>query len=60
MSGGMHCKGANPDNCCYHERCREKTLSDFPFVLFHNLRLKGNVLIVKKKNLAAHVYVFRF
>ena len=56
----MHCKGANPDNCCYHERCREKTLSDFPFVLFHNLRLKGNVLIVKKKNLAAHVYVFRF
>jgi hypothetical protein len=46
----MHCKGANPHNCCHHEHCREKTFSDFPSVLFHPRLLQGSSPFVKKKN----------
>ncbi len=57
MSGDMHSTGANPDNCCYDEHCREKTFSDFPFLLFHNLPLSGGALFVKKekKELFSHI-----
>src|SRR5947209_16106233 len=46
MSGGMHWKGANPDNYCYHKHCREKTFSDFAFcfffIIFHNVAATGS------------------
>src|SRR5437016_9335449 len=35
MTGRMHCKGANPDNCCSHEYCRNKTFSDSRLVILH-------------------------
>jgi hypothetical protein len=61
MSGGMDCKGANPDNCCYDEHCCEKTFSDFPFcfflIIFHNLAAKGRCPFLsrrKTKELLSH------
>jgi hypothetical protein len=62
ISGGMHWKDANPDNCCYHKHCSEKTLSDFafcfPLIIFHNLADKGRLLFLstrKTKGLLSHI-----
>jgi hypothetical protein len=48
----MHCKGANPGNCCYHKHCREKTFSDFPFLLFHTLSATGSSALCQEIILA--------
>jgi hypothetical protein len=58
MSAGMHCKGANPDNCCHHEHCREKTFSDFPSILFHNPAATGKFPFCQEEKQKNHIRTF--